>query len=161
MWAWLHVGRMMKLEDKWKSPTTLKKFPSDTFPSENAWVRKKKDGTLKPFPHYPGILVKCQVRSGDRHGIKILSLKWAGANTVHWLGSKKLNQSQSCGISTACILFSWTVLKLGGALLSGGWQLGCDPGGSFSESIYSVIANECSVFERKKELERIIMGHLS
>lgn len=70
---------------------------------------------------------------------------------VPWLGSKKLNQSQICGISTACILFSWTVLKLGGALLSGVWRLGCDPGGSFSESIYSVITNECSVFERKKE----------
>lgn len=36
-------------------------------------------------------------------------------------------------------------------LLSGIRWLGCNTGVSFSESIYSVIVNECLVFETEKE----------
>lgn len=36
-------------------------------------------------------------------------------------------------------------------LLSGIRWLGCNTGVSLSESIYSVIVNECSVFETEKE----------
>lgn len=51
----------------------------------------------------------------------------------------------------ACILFNWTILNFSDALLLGIRWLGCDIGVLFSESIYSMIANECLVFEREKE----------
>lgn len=90
MWARLHVVRIMILEDKWKAPPSFKNFPQ-TLSQWECLVGKRENKTLKSFYHCPTILVRCQVRSRDRHRIKMLSLKWAVANTVHWLGSKKLN----------------------------------------------------------------------
>ena len=112
----LDMSQVYMWAERWNlknndGPTTSDYFPQMPFPVRMHSWEKGKNKTSKPSHHCPAILVKCQVRSRDSHRMKTLSLKGAVTNTVHWRDSKILDQSQFCGISRACILFNWTVLK--------------------------------------------------
>lgn len=77
-----------------------------------------------------------------------------------------MNLSQHYGISAGCVLFNTVNITVlysqdrDGALLSGVRWLGCNTGVSFSVNIYSIIANECSVFDTEKKKRKIIMTNL-
>lgn len=75
-------------------------------------------------------------------------------NMVHWVVKSEI-RADSVAFDRARILFNWTLLQLGGALLPGLRWLGCNTGALVSEGVCSAIANECSVLEREKTRKKL------